>query len=134
LEDSDLKALSESPSEKVTLHLDVERFQTLDMRRREVSPERSSLNSMGGFFDPIENIRGPSEMNKMRERILLRSARKPDIDFDDVWFGFGGNEKNRFQDIGMERGAPSLHGREPKRNVSRTLCICRWLRVFWRPS
>ena len=48
---------------------------------------------MGGFFDPVENIRRPSEMNKMCEVVLLRSARKRDVDFDDVWFQFGGNEK-----------------------------------------
>ena len=32
-------------------------------------------------------------MNKMCEVILLGSAWKPDVDFDDVWFRFGGNEK-----------------------------------------
>jgi len=32
-------------------------------------------------------------MNKMCEVILLGAARKPGVDFDDVWFKLGGNEK-----------------------------------------
>jgi len=76
------------------IHPDLEGFQTLDMRRRrEVISEWSSINSMGGFFDSVENIRRPSEMNKMCEVILLGSAWKADVDFDDVWFRFGGNKE-----------------------------------------
>ena len=79
MEDLDLKALSESPSEKVTLHLDVEGFQTLDTRRKEVIPERFSINSMGVFFDLVGNIRRPSEMNHLRKKIFLALPGRPTL-------------------------------------------------------
>ena len=73
---------------------------------------------MGGFFDPVENIRRPSEMNKMREVIFLSSARKPDVDFDDVWFQFGGNEKIDPEIHGGNAGLPPFMGGSPKETLA----------------
>jgi hypothetical protein len=61
--------------------------------RKKVVPERPSINPIGGLFDSVENIRRPSEMNKMREMIFLGSARNTDIDLDNVRVLLGGNEK-----------------------------------------
>ena len=73
---------------------------------------------MGGFFDPVENIRRPSEMNKMREVIFLSSAQKPDVDFDDVWFQFGGNEKIDPEIHGWNAGLPPFMGGSPKETLA----------------
>jgi hypothetical protein len=73
---------------------------------------------MGGFFDPVENIRRPSEMNKMREVVLLRSARKCDIDFGDVWFGFGGNKKIDSKIHRWNAGLPPFMGGSPKETLA----------------
>jgi len=53
-------------------------------------------------------------MNRMRERILLRSTREPGVDFDDVWFGFEGNEKIDSKIHGWNAGLPPFMGGSPK--------------------
>ena len=57
-------------------------------------------------------------MNKIRERILLRSTREPDIDFDDVWVGLGGNEKIDSKIHGWNAGLPPFMGGSPKETLA----------------
>ncbi len=53
-------------------------------------------------------------MDKMREMIFLGSARKPDIDLDNVGVLFGGNEKINSEIHGWNMRLPPFMGGSPK--------------------
>jgi len=96
------------------VHPDLEGFQTLDMgERKEIIPERPSINPPGGLFDPIEEIGWFSELNKMSEMIFLGPTGKADIDLDDVKFILGCDEEIDSKIHERKRGLPPFMGGSP---------------------
>jgi hypothetical protein len=73
---------------------------------------------MGGLFDSVENIRRPSEMNKMGEMIFLCPARKTDVDLDNVRVLLRGNEKIDAKIHGWKAGLPPIMGGSPEETLT----------------